>query len=210
MVNKILFRETHWAWSVVVLGLLLIITSLFVFDSINQSKQANLDTESATQYQNDLATNTFTPEDKQAKSEPEKQDNDNNNQPAVVPQTQPMPKPEQEPLTWCNYDRKGFAEWWVCKRRAEVGKALPEEWGIIIDSWVQNAKDIGYPVDNSPSKYSVLIRFTSSTQAEFVEQVNPDGSITVSNMNGYSSQGWNKNATYKIQKGDVENFLFID
>lgn len=86
MVKKILFKNMHWLWSVTVLGSLLIITGIYVFDSINQSKQANLESESATQYQNDLAANTFTEKEAEREDVQKETNNEGNEaQPIAVP-----------------------------------------------------------------------------------------------------------------------------
>lgn len=81
------------------------------------------------------------------------------------------------------YDR-GFCTWYVANRRNEIGKKLPSNLG---DAWTwdDRAKAAGLHVDTSPAFGAAIV--TKSTvrpgHVAFVEAVNADGSVWISEMN---------------------------
>lgn len=80
------------------------------------------------------------------------------------------------------YDR-GFCTWYVANRRAEIGRPIPANLGNA-STWDDRAKAAGLPVDKVPRYGAAAV--TSQRGAGhvvFVEKVNDDGSIWVSEMN---------------------------
>lgn len=81
------------------------------------------------------------------------------------------------------YDR-GFCTWYVANRRAEIGRPLPSNLG---DAWTwdDRAAAAGFRVDNVPAVGAAVVTKTSSRPGHvaFVEAVNSDGSIWISEMN---------------------------
>lgn len=78
----------------------------------------------------------------------------------------------------------GFCTWYVANRRTQLGRALPSNLG---DAWTwdNNASSAGIPVDNVPEVGAAIV--TNSTRrpghVAFVEAVNDDGSVWISEMN---------------------------
>lgn len=80
------------------------------------------------------------------------------------------------------YDR-GFCTWYVANRRSDAGRALPSNLGNA-STWDDRAAAMGLSVNKSPSVGDAVV--TSQRGAghvAYVEVVNEDGSIWVSEMN---------------------------
>lgn len=81
------------------------------------------------------------------------------------------------------YDR-GFCTWYVANRRIEIGRPLPSNLG---DAWTwdDRAAAAGIRVDNSPAVGAAVVTKTGSRPGHvaFVEAVNADGSVWISEMN---------------------------
>jgi surface antigen len=98
------------------------------------------------------------------------------------------------------YDR-GFCTWYVANRRAEIGRPIPAGLGNA-STWDDRAPSAGFSVNKTPSYGAAVV--TSQRGAghvAFVEKVNDDGSIWVSEMNSHgqvsmtdtrSAGGWGK------------------
>jgi len=103
------------------------------------------------------------------------------------------------------YDR-GFCTWYVANRRAEIGRPVPAGLGNA-STWDDRAPSAGLVVNKTPSYGAAVV--TSQRGAghvAFVERVNADGSIWVSEMNSRgqrsiddpsSAGGWNR-VDYKL------------
>ncbi len=100
----------------------------------------------------------------------------------------------------------GYCTWWVATRRADVGMALPANLGNA-SSWAYIARSIGMQVDNTPSQYAAAV---TSTRGEghvvFVESVNADGSINISEMNHL---GWNVKDYATIPASTAAGYIYI-
>jgi surface antigen len=83
------------------------------------------------------------------------------------------------------YDR-GFCTWYVANRRIEIGRPLPSNLG---DAWTwdDRAAAAGIRVDNTPAVGAAVVTKTSSAPGHvaFVEAVNSDGSVWISEMNSH-------------------------
>ncbi|HET8671049.1 MAG TPA: CHAP domain-containing protein [Candidatus Saccharimonadales bacterium] len=98
------------------------------------------------------------------------------------------------------YDR-GFCTWYVAKKRAEIGRPVPGGLGNA-STWDNRAPAAGLVVNRTPSYGAAVV--TSQRGAghvAFVERVNADGSIWISEMNSRGQRsiedptpagGWNK------------------
>ncbi|TDL97993.1 LysM peptidoglycan-binding domain-containing protein [Macrococcus brunensis] len=80
----------------------------------------------------------------------------------------------------------GQCTWHVFNRRAAIGKGISTYWWNA-NNWANGARKDGYVVNNTPTVGSIA----QSTEGPlghvaFVERVNPDGSILVSEMNYYT------------------------
>jgi surface antigen len=100
----------------------------------------------------------------------------------------------------------GFCTFWTAQRRIEVGAPIPNNWGDAHD-WDTGAKKIGYTVDHTPAKYAIMQTDAGELgHVAFVEEVGPDGSWKVSEMN---VKGWDilSDRTFKPQQAKDYNFI---
>src|ERR1019366_9327644 len=79
----------------------------------------------------------------------------------------------------------GNCTYWAAMRRAQIGEPIPNNWGNAI-TWATNAALDGYVVDHTPS-YGAVWQWPQAPgglgHVAFVEQVYPDGSYEISEMN---------------------------
>ena len=77
----------------------------------------------------------------------------------------------------------GQCTWHVINRRAETGQPISTYWWNA-DHWANNAAADGYTVNNTPTAGSIMQNYEGPIgHVAYVEQVNPDGSILISEMN---------------------------
>lgn len=103
----------------------------------------------------------------------------------------------------------GYCTWYVYNRRAELGRPVGSFWGNAV-SWASFASSSGYRVDNNPEVGSIL-QVGGSVAGGYghvavVENVYPDGSIRVSEMN-YS--GWSVISSRTIDAGQARSYNYI-
>jgi surface antigen len=100
----------------------------------------------------------------------------------------------------------GYCTWWVATRRADVGMPLPANLGNA-SSWPYIARSAGLATGNTPRLYAAAV---TSTRGEghvaFVEAVNADGSIVISEMNHL---GWDVKDTETIDAGTAAGYIYI-
>lgn len=102
----------------------------------------------------------------------------------------------------------GYCTWYAYNKRAAAGKVIGSNWGNAT-TWASLARASGFAVDKSPQAGDV---FQSSGgwggygHVGYVERVNPDGSIFVSEMN-YA--GWNRTSSRTIDASQVSSFNYI-
>ena len=100
----------------------------------------------------------------------------------------------------------GYCTWWTAKRRADVGMPVPSNLGNA-SSWGYIARAAGLPTGNTPKQYAAVV---TSTRGEghvaFVESVNPDGSINISQMN---TAGWAVRSTATISADQAAQYTYI-
>jgi surface antigen len=113
----------------------------------------------------------------------------------------------------------GWCTWWSAKRRADIGRPVPSNLGNA-NTWARLAARAGYAVDGNPRAGDVAWYRTIGGLGHvgFVEQVNPDGSIWISDMNyqGVSqiggstpAGGWGRTSYHLVAPGQLGQYLFI-
>ncbi len=116
------------------------------------------------------------------------------------------------------YDR-GYCTWWADYRRAQVGKPIPSNLGNA-STWKSRSQAAGIPVGNTPQQYAVwwVPPRDYYGHVGFVEIVNADGSIWISEMNshgqvsptnGAPAGGWNRVDYRLIPADQVRNYSYI-
>lgn len=110
------------------------------------------------------------------------------------------------PVSTTNTYIFGYCTFWSAKRREEVGKPIPNNWGDA-HTWDDRAASAGYVVDHIPVLHAI---FQSDTGAlghvAFVEKVNPDGSWEISEMN---NRGWNMVNPRQFKASEASKYKFI-
>lgn len=104
----------------------------------------------------------------------------------------------------------GYCTWHVANRRAAIGNPLPNNLGNA-SSWYRNAIANGMSVGSTPQAGAVLWHVNTSIagglgHVGYVERVNPDGSILVSDMN---YPAWGRISHRTIHPGELGNYRFI-
>ena len=108
----------------------------------------------------------------------------------------------------------GWCTWYVANRRSDIGRPVPSNLGNAY-SWYVLAQRAGLPTGASPAVGAVAVN-QGGNHVSVVEQVNPDGSFWVSEMNAGGqvsiadstpAGGWGR-VDYKLY-GSVGNLKFI-
>jgi surface antigen len=137
-----------------------------------------------------------------------------NGTPRKVPQLTSLPGtsrgygPTPNPVfTGGNTYTRGYCTWHAANRRAQIGRPIPNRMGNAI-SWARAAASAGYSVDGNPRSGDVLYHrnIGGAGHVAFVESVNDDGSLSVSDMN-YPS--WGRVTRRTVPAGDLGKYLFI-
>jgi surface antigen len=101
----------------------------------------------------------------------------------------------------------GYCTWHASNRRAAIGRPIPNRMGNAI-AWARAAASIGYAVDGNPRAGDVLWHknIGGAGHVAFVEGVNDDGSLLVSDMN---YPRWGKVTYRTVPSSDFGKYLFI-
>ncbi|HRV76277.1 MAG: LysM peptidoglycan-binding domain-containing protein [Candidatus Nomurabacteria bacterium] len=102
---------------------------------------------------------------------------------------------------------RGYCTWHAANRRAGIGRPIPNRMGNAI-RWASVASSLGYAVDGNPRAGDVLWHrnIGGAGHVAFVEGVNSDGSLLVSDMN-YPTWG---RVTYRtVPTSEFGKYLFI-
>ncbi|HLR20218.1 MAG TPA: LysM peptidoglycan-binding domain-containing protein [Staphylococcus sp.] len=101
----------------------------------------------------------------------------------------------------------GQCTWHVFNRRAETGKPISTYWWNA-DHWASNAAADGYTVNNTPSVGSIMQNYEGPIgHVAYVEQVNPDGSILISEMNYNTAPGTVDYRTIPASQATSYNYI---
>lgn len=112
----------------------------------------------------------------------------------------------------------GWCTWWAAKRRADIGKPVPTNLGNAC-TWASRAVLAGISVGDTPASGAVIMtRSRCAGHVGFVETVNGDGSIWVSDMNSRGqvsptnsapAGGWNRVSWRLVPPSEFSRYKFI-
>ena len=97
----------------------------------------------------------------------------------------------------------GWCTWWAAFRRSQIGNPIPPNWGDAY-TWAAAAAEMGHVVSFTPVVGAII--WFPYDHVGFVESVNSDGSITISEMN---QEGWDVVDYRTIPAGQVGNYKYI-
>jgi surface antigen len=94
-------------------------------------------------------------------------------------------------------------------RRVQLGLTASSQWGNA-SSWAYMAGASGLLVNNSPSVGAIIQNGGGLGHVGIVEELLPNGDVSISEMNAYvSGGGWNIVSGRIVQAGDVSRYLYI-
>jgi N-acetylmuramoyl-L-alanine amidase len=101
----------------------------------------------------------------------------------------------------------GYCTWWAATRRAQIGRPIPSNLGNA-STWKILAQRAGLAVGNTPQTGAVIWTPPRDYYGHvgFVERVNPDGSVEVSEMN---VAGWGRVSKKTLSAGDAARYGYI-
>jgi surface antigen len=114
----------------------------------------------------------------------------------------------------------GWCTWHAAKRRLEIGRPIPNNLGNAI-SWLSLAQSAGLPIGPEPRAGAVVYHLDIGGlgHVAFVERVNDDGSIWISDMNYFgqasmdvnspSAGGWGSVSYRLVQPNEFGSLRFI-
>lgn len=101
----------------------------------------------------------------------------------------------------------GYCTWHAANRRAAIGRPIPANLGNAI-TWYSRASGAGLPVGNTPQAGAVLWHANRGGlgHVAFVESINADGSLNVSDMNW---SGWGVISYRTVTPAEFGSYRFI-
>lgn len=101
----------------------------------------------------------------------------------------------------------GYCTWYVANRRAAAGNPIPSNLGNA-STWKALAIKAGFAVGNVPQAGAVIWTPPRDYYGHvgYVESVNPDGSVNVSEMN---TRGWAVRSTRVVSAEDASRYSYI-
>lgn len=102
----------------------------------------------------------------------------------------------------------GYCTYYAFNKRAEIGRPIGSNWGNAT-TWASLARASGFRVDKTPEAGAIIQNsggWNGYGHVGFVERVNPDGSLFVSDMNYV---GWNKISTRTVSASQVSLYNYI-
>ena len=102
----------------------------------------------------------------------------------------------------------GNCTWYAFERRAQLGRPIGSFWGNA-STWASNGTAAGFAVNRTPAPGAIMQNgggYAGYGHVAIVETLNPDGSITVSEMN-YA--GFNVVSSRTIPVGQIGNYRYI-
>lgn len=101
----------------------------------------------------------------------------------------------------------GYCTWWAAKRRADIGRPVPSNLGNA-STWKVLAQRAGLGVGSTPAPGAVIWTPPRDYYGHvgFVESVNPDGSVNISEMN---TVGWGRVSYKTISAADAARYSYI-
>jgi surface antigen/LysM repeat protein len=104
------------------------------------------------------------------------------------------------------YDR-GYCTWWAAMRRSQIGRPIPSNLGNA-STWLSRAAAAGYSTGRAPREGAVIWTPPRDFYGHvgFVESVNPDGSVNISEMN---VAGWNRVSRTTLSPEQAARYSYI-
>ena len=101
----------------------------------------------------------------------------------------------------------GYCTWWAATRRAQIGRAIPSNLGNA-STWKILAQRAGLGVGNSPQVGAVIWTPPRDYYGHvgFVESVDPDGTVHVSEMNVV---GWGRVSSKTLSPAQAAGYGYI-
>lgn len=101
----------------------------------------------------------------------------------------------------------GYCTWYAANKRAEVGKPIPANLGNA-STWKVLSQRAGIPVGNTPQANAVIWTPPRDYYGHvgFVEEVYPDGSVRVSEMN---TRGWGVRSERVLTPAQAAGYSYI-
>jgi N-acetylmuramoyl-L-alanine amidase len=100
----------------------------------------------------------------------------------------------------------GYCTYWVAERRIQVGEPLPNNLGNA-SSWGYLARAFGLSTGYTPRVHAAVVMSTvGEGHVAFVESVNADGSIVISEMN---HEGWDVVDDRTIPASEADSLTYI-
>lgn len=101
----------------------------------------------------------------------------------------------------------GYCTWWAANRRAQIGRPIPSNLGNA-STWKVLAQRAGLGVGNVPAAGAVIWTPPRDYYGHvgFVESVNGDGSVNISEMNVY---GWGRTNTKTLSAAEAAAYSYI-
>lgn len=110
------------------------------------------------------------------------------------------------PASTTNTYAFGYCTFWAAKRREEVGKPIPNDWGDA-HTWDDRSMAAGYIVDHIPIVNAIMETDAGDLgHVAFVESVSPDGIWIISEMN---APNWDVISGRTFKAADAMNYKFI-
>jgi surface antigen len=111
------------------------------------------------------------------------------------------------PTSTTNGYAYGYCTWYAFERRMQLGRPVGGNWGNA-SSWAAYARAAGYRVDHTPEVGAVMQNGGGAGHVAIVEQVLPDGSVVLSEMN-YAGN-WNRVTKGRVvSAGQAASYNFI-
>lgn len=112
---------------------------------------------------------------------------------------------DQVPLVWGNNYAYGYCTWYAYNRRAQLGRPIRGGWGNA-NTWASAAMRQGFRVSRTP-QVGAVFQTTAGYYGHVgvVEQIYPDGSIRVSEMN---YRGWGVRSERHISNPAAFNYIY--
>ena len=103
----------------------------------------------------------------------------------------------------------GYCTWYAYNRRAQIGRPIGSFWGNA-SSWAYAASSSGLTVTNTPGVGDIIQNGGGLGHVGVVEEVRPDGSIVVSDMNYYGNGGgWGRISYRTLDAGAAAAYRYI-
>jgi surface antigen/LysM repeat protein len=101
----------------------------------------------------------------------------------------------------------GYCTWWAALRRSQTGSPIPSNLGNA-STWTALAQQAGFGVGNTPASGAVIWTPPRDYYGHvgFVEKVNSDGSVLVSEMN---VMGWGVVSKKTLTKAQAAQYSYI-